>query len=128
MSIPRWLTVLLIVLLTAPGLATAQEGDSAEALLEQLAEASPRDTETAIKAVATSGHERARDWLDAYGNNRLSQVKDTGQIVVVLNNRGRDWEVADALTGENLGKCPGVTWTGSRSITQSAVSWQASWR
>ncbi|MGM0571806.1 urea ABC transporter permease subunit UrtB [Marinobacter sp.] len=104
MGIPRWLTFFLIALLMAPGMATAQEGDSAEALLEQLAEASPRDTEAAITAIATSGQERARSWLDAYGSNRLSQVKDSGQIVIVLNNRGRDWEVADAVTGEVLGE------------------------
>ena len=105
MSIPRWLTLFLIVLLTVPaGTASAQQDTSAEALLQQLAEANARDTEAAIKAIATSGHERARDWLDAYGNNRLSQVEDTGQIVIVLNNRGRDWEVADAITGENLGE------------------------
>ncbi|WP_328186083.1 urea ABC transporter permease subunit UrtB [Marinobacter sp. OP 3.4] len=105
MSIPRWLTLLLIVLLTLPAAtATAQQDTSAEALLEQLADASPRETESVIKTIATSGHERARDWLDAYGNNRLSRVEDTGQIVIVLNNRGRDWEVADAVTGENLGE------------------------
>lgn len=105
MSILRGLTFFLMVLLITPvGIASAQQDQTPEALLEQLADASPRDTEAAIKAIATSGHERARDWLEAYGNNRLSQVEDTGQIVIVLNNRGRDWEVADALTGENLGE------------------------
>jgi urea transport system permease protein len=94
----------MVLLITPAGTASAQQDQSAEALLEQLAEASPRDTEAAIKAIASSGHERARAWLEAYGNNRLSQVKDTGQIVIVLDNRGRDWEVADALTGEDLGE------------------------
>ncbi|MCK7545390.1 urea ABC transporter permease subunit UrtB [Marinobacter bryozoorum] len=116
MSISRWLTFLLIALLTVPGMTSAQEERAPEALLEQLAEASPRDTETVIKAIATSGHERARNWLDAYGNNRLSQVKDTGQIVIVLNNRGRDWEVADAITGENLGE------TSRRDLDRIAVN------
>ncbi|SFR54915.1 amino acid/amide ABC transporter membrane protein 1, HAAT family [Marinobacter daqiaonensis] len=106
MSIPRLLTMLLFVLLMAPvGTAMAQQDDgSGEKLLEQLADASPASTEEALQAIAASGHERARAWLEAYGNNRLSRVKDTGEIVIVLNNRGRDWTVADAVTGENLGE------------------------
>ncbi|MFN2361970.1 MAG: urea ABC transporter permease subunit UrtB [Marinobacter sp.] len=105
MSIIRSLTLLLIAItMTASPAVYAQDNDPGEALLGNLAEARPAQIEDAINAIATSGDVRARSWLDAYGNNRLSRVKDTGRVVVVLNNRGRDWTVSDALTSENLGE------------------------
>lgn len=103
MSIHKGLALLFIALLIVPGMATAEEPDAPQALLLQLA-GSSGETETAIRAIAASGHERAREWLDAYGNNRLSQVRDTGAVVIVLSNRGRSWEVADAVTGGYLGE------------------------
>ena len=108
MSICRSLTLLFIALvavitpLSLP--AVAQENDRGKALLTNLAEAPASKVEEAVNAIVSSGDERARGWLEAYGNNRLSRVKDTGQVVLVLNNRGRDWEIADPLTGENLGE------------------------
>ncbi|XKH01615.1 urea ABC transporter permease subunit UrtB [Marinobacter nauticus] len=105
MGIIRSLTQLLIACTLMVSLpATAQDEDPGKALLEQLAEARPAQVEDAIAAIAASGDVRARSWLDAYGNNRLSQIKDTGRIVIVLNNRGRDWTIADPLTSENLGE------------------------
>ena len=105
MSICRSLTLLLIALIGLLSLpATAQEDDPGKALLINLAEAPASKVEEAVNAIVSSGDERARGWLEAYGNNRLSRVKDTGQVVLVLNNRGRDWEIADPLTGENMGE------------------------
>ncbi|WP_152205093.1 urea ABC transporter permease subunit UrtB [Marinobacter changyiensis] len=105
MSITRLLTSLLFVIAMAfTPLAAAQQEDPGVALLNDLATASPREVEAAIKAIANSGDERARSWLEAFGSNRLSIIKDSGKIVVVLNNRGRDWTIADALTSENLGE------------------------
>ena len=105
MSICRSLTLLLIALFSLLSLpATAQEDDPGKALLINLAEAPASKVEEAVNAIVSSGDERARGWLEAYGNNRLSRVKDTGQVVLVLNNRGRDWEIADPLTGENMGE------------------------
>ncbi len=105
MSICRSLTLLLIALVCLLSLpATAQEEDPGKALLINLADAPASKVEEAVNAIVSSGDERARGWLEAYGNNRLSRVKDTGQVVLVLNNRGRDWEIADPLTGENMGE------------------------
>ena len=104
MSILRSLTLLLIALVSVLSLpASAQEDDPGKALLNNLAEAPASRVEDAINAIVSSGDERARGWLEAYGNNRLSRIEDTGQVVIVLNNRGRDWEIANPLTGENMG-------------------------
>jgi len=105
MGIIRSLTRLLIACTLVVAMpANAQDNDPGEALLERLAEARSAQVEDVITAIVASGDVRARSWLDAYGNNRLSQVKDTGQVVIVLNNRGRDWTIADPLSGENLGE------------------------
>ncbi|HCW89972.1 MAG TPA: urea ABC transporter permease subunit UrtB, partial [Marinobacter sp.] len=105
MSIPgllRPLLCLLVLLVQMP--AHAQQEDKGQALLQQLAEASRSDVQAAVVAIAESGDSRARDWLDAYGNNRLSVIKDTGKVVIVTNNRGRDWSIQDPLTGDSLGE------------------------
>ncbi len=105
MSIIRSLRLLLIVLVTVISLpVNAQASDPGKAMLQELAEASPRETEAVIQTIASSGDPRARSWLEAFGNNRLSQYKDSGEVVIVLNNRGRDWTVADPLTGETIGE------------------------
>ena len=109
MGIIRSLTLLLFALVLAlPIAASAQtedaDKDQGQTLLASLAEAPANEVENAIKAIVSSGDERARGWLEAYGANRLSRIKDTGQVVIVLNNRGRDWEIASPLTGENLGE------------------------
>ncbi|MDI9244578.1 urea ABC transporter permease subunit UrtB [Marinobacter sp. CHS3-4] len=107
MGIFRLLTLLLFAL-AMPIVANAQSEDRSEDpgqdLLVNLADAPASKVEDAIQTIVKSGDERARGWLEAYGNNRLSRVKDTGQVVIVLNNRGRDWEIADPLTGENMGE------------------------
>lgn len=105
MSILRSLTgTLLACLLAFSGGLVADENDPGQALLEALAGAAGAQQQQALDDIVASGDERARQWLDAYGNNRLSQNRRTGQLVIVLDNRGRDWTVADALTGENLGE------------------------
>ena len=102
--IRRSLTSLLIALACLVSVPAMAQEDPGKALLVNLAEAPSSRVEEAINAIVDSGDERARGWLEAYGNNRLSRIKDTGQVVLVLNNRGRDWEIADPLTGENLGE------------------------
>ncbi|MFL1467636.1 urea ABC transporter permease subunit UrtB [Marinobacter sp. HN1S83] len=116
MGIFRWLTPLclkalylkplglvLLLVLSLPAHSQTQT-DPGQALLTNLADASSREIDAAIEAIVDSGDPRARDWLDAFGNNRLSRIKDTGQVVEVLRNVGRNWTIADPLTGENLGK------------------------
>ncbi|MFL1455055.1 urea ABC transporter permease subunit UrtB [Marinobacter sp. GN3S48] len=111
MGILRWLTPLclkslglaLLMALSLPAYSQTED-DPGRALLADLADASPMQMDAAIEAIVDSGDPRARSWLDAFGNNRLSRNKDTGQVVVVLRNVGRDWTIADPLTGENLGK------------------------
>ncbi|KPQ27550.1 MAG: urea ABC transporter, permease protein UrtB [Marinobacter excellens HL-55] len=93
----------LLMAIAAPAFSQTEE-DPGQALLANLADASPRQMDAAIEAIVNSGDPRARSWLDAFGNNRLSRNKDTGQVVVVLRNVGRDWTIADPLTGENLGE------------------------
>ena len=56
-----------------------------------------RDKGEAITAILQSDDERARDWLQALLDGRLQRTDD-GRFVLVLDNRGRDWPVADALT------------------------------
>ena len=102
--IRRSLTSLLIALACLVSVPAMAQEDPGKDLLVNLAEAPSSRVEEAINAIVDSGDERARGWLEAYGNNRLSRIKDTGQVVLVLNNRGRDWEIADPLTGENLGE------------------------
>jgi len=115
MGILRWLNSLcliplclaMLMALSAPAYSqagAATESDPGQALLADLADASPRQMDAAIEAIVDSGDPRARGWLDAFGNNRLSRVKDTGQVVLVLRNVGRNWTIADPLTGENLGE------------------------
>ena len=88
MSIIRSLTILLIaILMISPAAAQNPDEDPGQALLTSLAEAPASKVEDAIQAIVRSGEERARGWLEAYGNNRLSRIKDTGQVVIVLNNR-----------------------------------------
>jgi len=105
MGIIRSLTLLFIAMISVLSLpAQAQEDDPGRELLINLAEAPAGKVEEAIQAIVSSGDERARGWLEAYGANRLSRIKDSGEVVIVLNNRGRDWEIADPLTGDSLGE------------------------
>ncbi|MBP5979754.1 MAG: urea ABC transporter permease subunit UrtB [Halomonas sp.] len=84
--------------------ATPPSNDTAAlALLDALDVDSYRDKGEAITAILQSDNERARDWLQALLDGRLQRSED-GRMIVVLENRGREWPVADALTGEALGE------------------------
>ena len=106
MSIPRSLTQLLIACcLLLPMMAGAQQAPAdPQALLTELAETPNSRKGEVISRIAANGHERARVWLKAFGDNKLGRVEDSGRFVIVLENTGRDWEVADAITGEPLGE------------------------
>nr|WP_229843097.1 urea ABC transporter permease subunit UrtB [Halomonas urumqiensis] len=80
-----------------------QSDDAAIELLEALDVSSYADKGAAIEAIVTSDDSRAREWLQELLDGRLQRTDD-GRFVVVLENRGRDWPVADALTGEALGE------------------------
>ncbi|AMD02736.1 High-affinity branched-chain amino acid transport system permease protein LivH [Halomonas chromatireducens] len=100
--------ILLISLCITAGAAQAQSsyaGDDAAALelLEALDVDSYPAKGEAIDAIVQSDDTRARDWLSALLDGRLQRTDD-GRFVVVLDNRGRDWPVADALSGEALGE------------------------
>ncbi|MDP4547198.1 urea ABC transporter permease subunit UrtB [Marinobacter sp. MDS2] len=107
MSIFRLLAGLVIVWCIAfgPSLATAQvQDDAAQMLLQRLVEASNAERTAVLKQISESGDERAREWLEAFSAGKLATVKENGTTVVVLSNVGRNWTVASALNGENLGK------------------------
>ena len=107
MSIRRLLTQGLIVccLLMSSSLAHAQASDEqARTLLKALADSSYAEKADVINDIAKSGDDRARGWLEAFADGKLSRIKTSGQFVIVLENRGRDWKVADALTGEPIGE------------------------
>ncbi|MGJ7461077.1 urea ABC transporter permease subunit UrtB [Halomonas sp. MA07-2] len=98
-----WLLGLLLLLLT-PSVAQAQPEDAeARGLLESLDVRSFADKARAIDAIVQSDDPRARDWLQALLDGRLQRGEE-GRFVLVLDNRGRDWPVEDALTGEPLGE------------------------
>lgn len=84
--------------------ASSADNDSAALeLLEALDVESYTAKGEAITAILQSVDERARDWLQALLDGRLQRTED-GRFVLVLENRGRDWPVADVLTGEALGE------------------------
>ncbi|HAZ98874.1 MAG TPA: urea ABC transporter permease subunit UrtB, partial [Halomonas sp.] len=103
------LGLLCLMLLGTAVSAQAQSSSStpddqaALALLTALDVDSYRDKGEAITAILQSDDERARDWLQALLDGRLQRTDD-GRFVLVLENRGRDWPVADALTNEPLGE------------------------
>lgn len=103
------LGLLCLMLLGTAVSAQAQSSSStpddqaALALLTALDVDSYRDKGEAITAILQSDDERARDWLQALLDGRLQRTSE-GRFVVVLNNTGRDWPVADALTEEPLGE------------------------
>jgi len=106
MGITRWLSRLLLAcLLLTPALATARLADSeAQQLLSALADSSFAEKKTVIDQISGSGDERARGWLEAFASNKLARMQSTGGFVIVLSNRGRNWTVADAVTGDALGE------------------------
>lgn len=106
MGISRLLNHLLLTfLLLCPGISQAQVEDSqALQMFTALQDASFAEKIKAVNQIASSGDERARSWLEAFASNKLAHIESTGQFVIVLKNRGRDWTVESALTGENLGE------------------------
>ncbi len=98
--------LLLSVTVTAQAQTSATvEADDAAALelLNALDVRSYSAKGEAINAILQSDDERTRDWLQSLLDGRLQRTDD-GRFVVVLDNQGRDWPVADALTGEPLGE------------------------
>jgi urea transport system permease protein len=106
MGISRSLSqLLLICCLLWPALASAQVEDSeAQQLLTTLADASFVEKRQVVNRIADSGDERARYWLESFAANKLGRIESSGQFIVILENRGRDWTVENALTRENLGE------------------------
>ncbi|MCK0104880.1 urea ABC transporter permease subunit UrtB [Marinobacter sp. S0848L] len=107
MSIFRLLAGLVIAWCIAfgPSLATAQvQDDAAQTLLQRLVEASNAERTAVLKHISESGDERARGWLEAFSAGKLATVKESGATVLVLNNVGRNWNIASALNGEDMGK------------------------
>ncbi|MGM0703697.1 MAG: urea ABC transporter permease subunit UrtB [Pseudomonadota bacterium] len=94
---------LLLSVVHFPAALAQEADDQAVALLEALDVDSYAAKSEAVEAIVRSDDERARDWLQALLDGRLQRT-DGGRFVVVLDNRGRDWPVADALTGETLGE------------------------
>ncbi|MBS3669581.1 urea ABC transporter permease subunit UrtB [Vreelandella boliviensis] len=106
------LALLCFLLLGMTLTAQAQSTDAASSstndaaaleLLEALDVESYTAKGEAITAILQSDDERARDWLQALLDGRLQRTEE-GRFVLVLENRGRDWPVADVLTGEALGE------------------------
>ena len=91
------------VTVQAQSSSSTPDDQAALALLSALDVDSYRDKGEAITAILQSDDERARDWLQALLDGRLQRTDD-GRFVLVLDNRGRDWPVADALTNEPLGE------------------------
>ena len=102
-SLARLTLALHLVLLSSLAGAQVSEQQAAR-LLQGLAGASQAEKSIIVRELAGSGDERARNWLEAFSANKLSRIKTTGQIVIVTSNRGRNWAIADALTGESLGE------------------------
>jgi len=96
--------MLVLFLLAWLPLAASAQDDDGQQLLQSLDAASFTQMGEAIEAIITSGDERSRGWLEALLDGKLQRHKETGRFVVVLENRGRDWPVADALTGEAIGE------------------------
>lgn len=101
-SLGQLMAVCLLALLTLTG--ARAEGSGAEALLPQLADAPNQDKAAIIGDIAASGDTRARRWLEAFANGKLARMKDSGDFVIVLDNKGRNWTLADALSGETIGQ------------------------
>lgn len=118
----RWLwQMLLVCLLSFPLFAAAEseasaksdtsaqppvrgDDNAAQSLLTRLAEASNVGKAAVIDEIALSGDSRARGWLEAFAANKLARRKEGDRFLIVDNNRGRDWAVSDALSGDSAGK------------------------
>ena len=101
-SLSQLLAVCVLTLLALTGARAEESG--AEALLPQLADVPNKEKPAIIGRIAASGDPRARQWLDAFANGKLARMKDSGDFVIVLDNKGRNWTLADALSGEAIGQ------------------------
>ncbi|MDY7115831.1 urea ABC transporter permease subunit UrtB [Halomonas sp. SSL-5] len=103
--LPRLLPGLLcLCLLIGLPLAAQAQDDPGQALLESIAADSYAEKGEAIEAIIASGDERSRRWLEALLDGKLQRHKDGGGFVIVLENRGRNWPVVDALSLEGAGE------------------------
>ena len=97
--------VLLILLIGLPALAVAEpapaEAEFAE-LVRQLDADSFAHKGQAVDRIARSGHPRAVEILETMLAGNLQTLREDGRIVVV-NQVGRDFEITDALSGDDLG-------------------------
>ncbi|MBK1853002.1 urea ABC transporter permease subunit UrtB [Marinobacter sp. 1-4A] len=80
------------------------EDTDAQQMLTALADSSFAQKKQVVSQIAGSGDERARGWLESFANNKLGRIESSGQFIIVLDNRGRDWTVESALTGKSLGE------------------------
>ncbi|MBS9404197.1 urea ABC transporter permease subunit UrtB [Halomonas sp. TRM85114] len=97
--------LLLCLLFGLVPVVQAQEDEAAgQALLEALAVSSYEAKSEAIESIITSGDERSRRWLEELLGGKLQRHKETGRFVIVLENRGRNWPVIDALSFEDAGE------------------------
>ncbi|WP_417330001.1 urea ABC transporter permease subunit UrtB [Halomonas cupida] len=78
--------------------------DPGRGLLTELVEADYNGKKAVIDTIVASGDERSRRWLESLADGKLQRLKDSGDFVIVLRNRGREWPVADALTFEGAGE------------------------
>ncbi|GEN22362.1 branched-chain amino acid ABC transporter permease [Halomonas cupida] len=78
--------------------------DPGRGLLTELAEADYNGKKAVIDTIVASGDERSRRWLESLADGKLQRLKDSGDFVIVLRNRGREWPVVDALTFEDAGE------------------------
>ena len=97
--------VLFILLAGLPALAVAEpapaEAEFAE-LVQQLDAENFVQTGQAVERIARSGHPRAVEILETMLAGSLQTLRTDGRVVVV-NQVGRDFEITDALSGEDLG-------------------------
>jgi urea transport system permease protein len=89
----------------APMAQAQEDAVQGQALLEALDALSYDAKAEAIEAIIVSGDERSRRWLDELLGGKLQRHKDTGRFVIVLENRGRNWPVVDALTFGTPARC-----------------------
>lgn len=92
----------LVAGLLAPALPVAAQIDAGQALLEALDVRAFEAKSQAIDAIAASRDPRARAWLAGLLEGRLQRTRDD-RFVLVLDNSGRQWPVADALSLQALG-------------------------
>lgn len=105
--------VLLILLFWLPPQVIAE--DDFTALLQQLDAADFAQKGQAVERIARSGHPRAELILSELLEGNLQTRRDDGTVVIAIS-AGRNFELTDALSGENLGIA------GRRDISRISVN------